>query len=457
MKGSLFSIIVIPCLVLLLLASGCRSTVPAEEDRERTGVEHLLDSFFDASDIFAQSITGFQLYEPETDSVWYGRDAHRFFTPASNTKSFTLYASLTLLPDTLPSLRYTVRNDTLFFRGTGDPAFLNPGLDNGGVYEFLESRDETLAYYDAHFADEHFGSGWPWDWYPQAYAPQKSPMPVYGNMMRLQAEQVSLVRLNEETPVKPAFFEKYIENKGWNSGQTELVRRDRLSNQVSYSPRSDTVKREQLIPFIYDPELITAILSDTLGRDVVHSNAPGLNFSETIFSTPAKELYIQMMHDSDNFIAEQLLLMISDMEFGEMETARAIRFALQEVLDEYSDEFRWADGSGLTRYNLVTPRAMTMLLKKILNEYGEEAIHTYFPAGGQSGTLRSWYRPDAGQPSYLYAKTGTLRNNTSLSGYLYTDSGRLLIFTFLNNNYVVSNNQMRAEMERTLNLIRENY
>lgn len=444
-------------LFAVLLFTGCRSVTPAEEDRERTSAEMLLDGFFEGSDTFNQSITGFMLYDPEADSVWYGRDKHRFFTPASNIKTFTLYASLKLLPDTLPSIRYSVRNDTLFFRGTGDPSFLNPGLENNKVLEFLKSREETLAYYDAHFADDHYGAGWPWDWYPQAYAPQKSPMPVYGNMMRLQTEQVSMVRLNEERPVKPAFFEKYINDKGWNSGQTELVKRDQLTNLVNYSPRSDTVKREQLVPFVYDPELITAILADTLGRDVVHSNAPGLDFSDTIYGTPAKDLYKQMMHDSDNFIAEQLLLMISDREFNEMETARAIRFALQEVLDEYSDEFRWADGSGLTRYNLVTPRAMTALLKRLLDEYSEEAILAYFPAGGQSGTLRSWFRPAEGAEPYLYAKTGTLRNNTSLAGYLYTDSGRLLIFTFLNNNYVVSNNQMRAEMERALHLVKQNY
>jgi serine-type D-Ala-D-Ala carboxypeptidase/endopeptidase (penicillin-binding protein 4) len=416
-----------------------------------------IDQFFNQSEIFKQSITGFALYDPAKDSLIYNRDANRFFTPASNTKILTLYASLKSLPDTLPSIRYTLVNDTLYFRGTGDPAFLNPNFEDNGVIEFLKNRPEALVYCDSHFEDEHFGSGWSWDWYPAAYAPEKTPFPIYGNMMRLQAQQVALVMLNEEEPVKPRFFEKYIRNLGWDEGQVELVKRDYKSNDIFYVPKSDTVRQERNIPFKYERDLFLEMLSDTLGREVKSTSYNDIQFTETLYSTPADTLYRRMMLVSDNFVAEQLMLMISDQEFGIMNTERAINYSVSNYFSGLPETPRWSDGSGLTRYNLVTPNSLVILLEKLMSEFGEEKTLSFFPAGGVSGTISSFYRAPEGEPPYIYAKTGTLRNNTALSGYIYTDSGRRLNFSIINNNYVIGNNALRSEMGRLLELIKGSY
>jgi serine-type D-Ala-D-Ala carboxypeptidase/endopeptidase (penicillin-binding protein 4) len=443
-------------LVLLTVAVSCKVTEPGIDEAKPDDVDPVT-AFFDRSDIFAQSITGFALYDPESDSLLHNRDAERFFTPASNTKILTLYASLKALPDTLPSIRYQVRNDSLFFRGTGDPSFLNPDFNNSSALEFLRNRSETLVYYDGHYDDGHFGSGWSWDWYPAAYAPEKSPFPVYGNMMRLQARQVALVMLDEEEPVKPRFFERFINNKGWDGNQTELVRRDRDTNEIFYVPKSDTARQERNIPFRYSRELITEILSDTLGREVVYAENPGVEFSETLYSTPADTLYRRMMLISDNHVAEQLMLMISDETFGTMNTERAIRYSVENYLNGLPQRPGWYDGSGLTRYNLITPHSLVILLERLIQEYGEEKTLTWFPAGGVSGTISGFYRAPEGEPPYVYAKTGTLRNNTALSGYLYTASGRRLNFSIINNNYMISNHALRTETGRLLELIRELY
>lgn len=445
------------CLLLAVIcASACKTPDAIAEDDYPEELTQL-EKFFQNSDIFSQSITGFALYDPEADSTLYSRDAHRYFTPASNTKIFTVYAALKALPDTLPSLRYQIINDTLYFRGTGDPSFLNPHFDNKEAFHFLKNRDEVLAYYDAHFEDRHFGSGWAWDWYPAAYAPEKAPFPVYGNMVRLQTQQVALIMLNEEKPVKPAFFEQYIDRLGWNSGQLALVDREHRENRFLYAPKADTARQERSIPFVYSRGLLLEMLADTLNREVTFTERKDLQFNSTLYTTPADTLYRRLMLDSDNFIAEQLLLMISDSEFNRMDASRAINFSVREYMSDLPDSPRWSDGSGLTRYNLMTPRSIVVLLDKLYDEFGEERILPMFPAGGRSGTLRGRYAPPEGEPPFVYAKTGTLRNNNALSGYIYTDSGKRLIFSFINNNFVVSGNAIIAEMERALNLIKEHY
>jgi len=451
-----------PLLLILLsfiLLLSCRPTETLVEPEPEPDPEEItpLEQMFNESEVFSKSLTGFVLYDPETDSVLHGRDENRFFTPASNTKILTLYASLNAMPDTLASLRYEVRNDTLYFRGTGDPAFLNPNFRFDEVYNFLKNREETLVYDDSHYEDGHFGSGWSWNWYAAAYAPEKSPFPIYGNVMRLQAQQVALVMLNEDQPVKPAYFERFINQKEWDGDQLELVTREFRSNEISYVPKSDTASQERNIPFVYDRELLVDLLADTLGRDVHLGGAKDIEYSQTLYATPAKPLLQRMMVVSDNLIAEQLMLMISDQEFDVMNTARAISFSLSNYMDDLPDRPRWNDGSGLTRYNLITPMATVLLLEKLYEMLGREETLSYFPVGGVSGTISGSYRAPDGQPPFLYAKTGTLRNNTSLSGYLFTDSGRRLTFSFHNNNYVISNNVMRNEMERVLQYIRANY
>jgi len=442
--------------IALPLLISCKTAEPvAEPDAEEPSLN--LEQIFSDSEVFSESHTGFVLYDPEADSVLYDRDGRRFFTPASNTKILTLFAALHALPDTLPSLHYKVQNDTLYFRGTGDPSFLNPHFEIYEAYQFLKDREEVLVYDDSHYDDEHFGSGWSWNWYPAAYAPEKSPFPIYGNMMRLQAQQVALVMLNEETPVEPAYFGRFINQKDWDGDQLELVKRAHRDNEISYVPKSDTVRQERDIPFVYDRGLIADLLADTLGRIVYLHDGGELEFSTTLYATPAKPLYERMMVVSDNLIAEQLMLMISDQEYGKMNTARAISYSIDNFMDDLPDRPRWSDGSGLTRYNLITPYATVILLEKLYEMVGRDEALSLFPVGGVSGTISGWYRAPEGQLPFVYAKTGTLRNNTSLSGYLFTDSGRRLTFSFHNNNYVFSNNTMRSEMNTVLQFIRENY
>jgi len=84
-----------------------------------------------------------------------------------------------------------------------------------------------------------------------------------------------------------------------------------------------------------------------------------------------------------------------------------------------------------------------------------ERLFKIFPAGGLSGTLKGRFVGE-GKP-YIYAKSGSLSNNYCLSGYLLTNSGKTLIFSFMNNHFQSSTQDQRDQLERFLQILRDSY
>ncbi|MBL0067040.1 MAG: D-alanyl-D-alanine carboxypeptidase [Chitinophagaceae bacterium] len=170
-------------------------------------------------------------------------------------------------------------------------------------------------------------------------------------------------------------------------------------------------------------------------------------------SQPTDSLLKPMMHRSDNFFAEQSLLMVSNERLGVMNDAKIIDTLLKTDFKDLPQKPRWVDGSGLSRYNLFTPQDFVAILNKMKNEFGMERIKVILPTGGE-GTISSYYKTDSG---YIYGKTGTLSGVVAFSGFLYTKKRKLLIFSTLVNNHQASATEVRRAVEKFLQGIRNNY
>ncbi len=133
------------------------------------------------TEVFEQSFTGFMVYDPGTKKVLFDLNSQKYFTPASNIKLLTFYAGLKVLEDSIPALKYTLKNDSLIFWGTGDPSFLYSEVPESKVLSFLKNRKEHLQYLPPVFTEEHLGPGWAWDDYNSYYSVERSAFPIYGN------------------------------------------------------------------------------------------------------------------------------------------------------------------------------------------------------------------------------------------------------------------------------------
>ena len=420
--------------VALMLLAGCSPMYVVK--KEISSTENAL-----------QDHLGFYLVDLSTNKIVIDFNGAKYFTPASNTKIFTFYTSLRLLGDSVASLKYFQTGDSLIFQGMGDPSFLYKDVfDNGRVYQFLSHQPAKLFFSDKNFQTEGLGAGWAWDDYNYYYSAERSSFPVYGNLISVQhSNEASFI-------FQPTRFSSDFHNSN-EAHQDEEIIRGIDSNELIYH-NGKSKSRSFSIPFRTSSDLITDLLSDTLHRSVEEINKLVPPNSSILKSIPVDTLYRVMMQDSDNFIAEQLLLQCAAVVSDTLKPEIAIRYSKKNFLSDLPDSLQWVDGSGLSRFNLFTPRSIVELWKKIYQIVPQDRLFKLLAVSGKNGTLKNWLTTDV---PFVFGKTGSLSNNRALSGFLITKRNKILIFSFMNNNFTTSGTEVRKQVEEILKQVHNKF
>ncbi|MDG3581655.1 D-alanyl-D-alanine carboxypeptidase/D-alanyl-D-alanine-endopeptidase [Galbibacter pacificus] len=389
------------------------------------------------TDFFKNQFTGFFVYNPKSGDTIFNYNGEKYFTPASNTKIFTLYTAHTLLPENLPVLKYIVKNGQLYIEGLGNPTTLHPYVKDSSLVKFLKNQNNIKLYYN-NITDHRYGPGWSWDDFDAYYAPERNPLPLYGNVVTL-AQTDSLY-------ASPLLFKDSV-----TLAKTKYQRAMKNNHFYIDPEEKDTIE----IPFITDNLTTKHILENIVEKPIAITNEFPKGGKTTLYGIKADTVYKRMMHISDNFIAEQLLILSSSMLSDTLSSNKARDYILDNELSGIPQNPRWVDGSGLSRYNLFTPQSMVFVLNKLYKEIPTDILFDIFPTGGETGTIKNYFK---GNPTpYIHAKTGTLSNNYCLSGYLKTKSGETLIFSFMNNHYRGGSTDVKKHMTPLLEWIRDNY
>lgn len=389
------------------------------------------------SEFYDHQFTGLMVYNPKTKDTVFTYNAERYFTPASNTKIITLFTALQYLPDSIPAFKYAIIQDTLLVRGTGDPSLLHPYFKDSTALSFMK-RFKAIKIVTDTYANQKFGPGRAWEDYDTYYSPERSGFPLYGNVLSISNAD-SLITY-------PAFLSSSTNYSLKND------RRDFNANNFFYKlSRKDTIQ----VPLVLDSTMVAQLWNDLLPEKVEFVQHSSIKTDKILYSVPSDSLYKRMMQVSDNFIAEQLLVLSSSILSDTLNADTIRKAILDNQLKDLKQKPKWVDGSGLSRYNLFTPLSLVQILEKLYTDVPRERLFNFFPVGGKSGTLKNWY---AGiTKPYVYAKTGTVNNVHTLSGYLVTNSGEDLIFSFMNNHYVTSTNKIREHMQMVLEYLRDHY
>lgn len=394
---------------------------------------------------------GISIYEPATGKRWYDYNGEKYFVPASNIKIATCYLAMKYLGDSLPGIRYSLdikgQDTAVVIFPTGDPTFLHADFPTQPVYNYLYNNRQKLLWQELAKEFAAWGAGWAWDDFHDDYMAERSVFPIYGNLVKILKE-------NGQFYVTPGFFADKIKTKPVGVGGLKRA----FEENIFYLDTTGATSRLS-IPFKTEQSILP-LIGDTLKYPQDKRVKPAEQGSHlkrdnyfTIYSQPTDSVLKPMMHRSDNFFAEQLLLMVSNERLGMMNDKKIIDTTLKTDFSGLPQKAGWVDGSGLSRYNFFTPADFVFMLGKIKDEFGMERVRSIFPAGGK-GTLSGYYQSAANN---IYAKTGTLSGVVALSGYLYTTKGKELIFSILVNNHQSSASHVRRAIEKFLESIRRNY
>ncbi len=387
---------------------------------------------------------GIAIYN-DTKEQWLSKyQSDHYFTPASNVKILATYLGLQFLGDSLPGWKMAENADTLFLMPLGDPSFMHPEFKHQPVVDIIKNtKKQVVIVGNNQDQFEIFGSGWSWADYAEDYQPERSRMPIYGNVVHFYQSNKKL------EAIKPFYFFKDIvdlgkaEEKNWS--------RSRTGNRFFTTNENNKSKYFQ-VPFSQeDMPMVKALelLNDTLGKKISfqkQSTLPATSYK--IIKTVATDSLLKiMMLRSDNFYADQIVLMASEQLFGKMDDAALLDSTKKLFFADLPQKMRWADGSGLSRYNLNTPENYIAILQQMHAKFGEVRVKNIFEKGGE-GTISAYYK---NFPGTMYAKTGTLGGQVALSGFIYTPKQQKLYFSVLVANHMSpSSTQVRRAVETYL-------
>jgi D-alanyl-D-alanine carboxypeptidase/D-alanyl-D-alanine-endopeptidase (penicillin-binding protein 4) len=415
--------------------------------------------------VFAHAHMGFSLYDPSTGTFLVNRQGDRYFVPASNTKIISCYAGMKYLGDRLKGLEWIDLDTAVLLLPTGDPTFLHPDYTSQPVADFIRSLNKPVYITDIAWTSNALGSGWSWDDYSAYYMAERSPMPVYGNVVRWYQETG-----RKENPAYPGdTLDVFVYSEpevDWPVGFAPPesdgvfdVNRAREENRFTIT-QGRAPKASVEVPFLTRGlETAIGMLRDSLHREIRYMDTSlarslvNAKPRQAVLTQPLDSMLRPMMHRSDNFFAEQTLLMSGYALLGSMNDRAAAERILQTDLKGMPHPPRWADGSGLSRYNLFTPMDFVWVLDKMQQEFGLDRIRAVFPTTGK-GTLSAFL---ADRPGKVYAKTGTLSGVVALSGFVQARSGRWLVFSLMVNNHRQSARAVRQQMEAILRAAMDNY
>ena len=272
------------------------------------------------------------------------------------------------------------------------------------------------------------------------YLPESRRLKIEG---QIRAGDVDTIRVSQRDPVRlaSAALLRALERRG-----IEIQGGNRVTWDVGepVGPGSCTTGRTTA-----DLDPSGDALPDSEGSAAQVPECPDATRITGFSSPPMAEIVKAILEPSQNWMTEQLVRTLG-MEGGRRgswrEGFRVERNFLTQEVGVDSLDVTYRDGSGLSAYNLVTPRAIVRILEYMRASSNSGAFRSALASPGEEeSTLRNRLL-ELG--SRVFAKTGTITHVTSLSGYLFTDSGKELIFSILTNGSGLSSREVRASIDR---------
>jgi serine-type D-Ala-D-Ala carboxypeptidase/endopeptidase (penicillin-binding protein 4) len=435
---------------------------------------------------FASALWGVKVVSLDTGKILFECNARKLFSPASNSKLYTValgldrlgpdYRMKTSLDSAAPPNRWgTIKGDLIIY-GRGDPTS-NARLHHEDIYAALEPLVSVLINRGVKritgdiIADESFfhgppyGSGWAWDDMEYYYGAEISALTINDNTLQVLVNPA--VKIGE--PCKLILFPPTSFVCLSNQTRTAAQKTKRsvafhrpVEENIVYvtgeMARGDSGFKEEIT--VHNPAaLFGSFFKEALARHHIKVSGHVRTVSAlqralrtgrsradcelgSMESLPVSALAREIMKPSQNLYTDLLLAHIGEFkrtaETPVTTTSEDLGIAeLNRFLNEIGvkpGDVLFEEGSGLSRNNLTTPDATITLLGFMSKHKAGDAFFDALPIAGVDGTLRNRMKGTAAAGN-VRAKTGTLRWANSLSGYVKSAAGERLAFSIMLNRY----------------------
>ena len=255
---------------------------------------------------------------------------------------------------------------------------------------------------------DKYGPGWAWDDYNNYYQAERSEMPIYGNVIQ------AVKKSNGDIEITPDTYKIVFDFE-----QKKQLDRSEKENNFSLNPSLFKSGDTLYSPFITSRKNTISLLENALGKKVEFKKEELKDYN-VLNSDQVDYIYAAILKDSDNLISESIAANISFRLNDTISVDKGV-----ELIKSLSKQIELFDGSGLSRYNLVTPKSIISSLHDIYNLIGFDRIKKIFP--------KNYIIQD--KEDFVWGKTGTLKNNHNYSGYIITDKNRIYIFSIMINHF----------------------
>jgi D-alanyl-D-alanine carboxypeptidase/D-alanyl-D-alanine-endopeptidase (penicillin-binding protein 4) len=458
--------------------AAAKSVAPASGD-----LAIRIDHAIDESEL-GQARWGVSVISVSDGSTIYARNADKLFTPASNMKIYTTSVALDLLgPDyrwrtsvystSQPDANGRIQGDlVLYGRGAPDLVSTSKDENRGSLAKLaddlyargIRSVGGNLVGDESYFRGDPLGDGWQWtdlQWY---FAAEASALTINGNEV-----DVNFVPAGKDgkSAVNTSDTENYftVQNRmapAERSGRSTVgMQRGLSDNNVAvwgeYAPGSKGFGARLSVhqPALWAAKLFARVLKargiqvdgQTVARDSRVAASQRFDPSRAVElafvqSQPLAEIAKKTNKESNNLFAE-LILRTLGRERGEppaegAPTDRGDDQAGVSVIRSWlsragipTARLALHDGSGLSRLDLVTPETSARLLLAVSKTSAAAVFKDSLPIAGRDGTLGGRLTRLADK---VFAKTGSLTYDNSLSGYLMTEDGKTWTFSIMCND-----------------------
>jgi len=439
---------------------------------DEAGLSAALDTLIESHPTFQRTTICLKVVDLENGEVLYDRCSDRLLTPASNLKIYTSACAL----DTFgPEHRFTTRVETtgaiengtlrgdIVLVGGGDPMLTHEDmakLAESVLQQWgIQQIEGEIRVDNSRYGSPLKGPGWMWDDDPDYYNMPITSLMLDYNVILLELTQDPEERLSAK-PIADASYPVFetvepAQLPGrrlfWRAPGTDTVLVARTGDLNAFLDDLEENEQPRLTP--NDPgKWVAGVFKRMLekyGVEIVENDnsrqSDSVQDSLEIEGRPLAESLKHFNHVSENAIGEVLLHEIavssgtSNPKWAD--GAKAISNWLVDEAGLEGSSFRLVDGSGLSRYNLISADSAIRLLKYMRDH---EQFETFFAAlPGYELELENIAWPDTPEEGFdnvrVWAKSGGMSGVSTISGYVRTLDGRMLAFSLLANGFIGRN------------------